>query len=197
MPHDRNQIVERLRDEVGLPKAASKRVAKKLETFAKSNTLFPGATRKKLPSERNSITHRFSVHGHMGLVTVGMYRDGTPGEVLIKLDKEGSILAGVLDGFSILFSIALEYGVPLRAITDKLVGMKFEPSGYTGNKEIHYAKSILDYVGRYLGGKFISPDYLDLGPTDASISSDKGSEQVSTRSSKATARAPHPHKPKT
>src|SRR5260370_3004582 len=116
--------------------------------------------RRKLPSERQSITHKFSVGGHEGYITVGMYEDGTPGEIFIKMSKEGSTLSGFMDGFALSVSIGLQYGVPLKALVDKFINTRFEPSGYTGNKEIPYAKSVLDYIGRWLGGRFISADYL-------------------------------------
>jgi len=128
--------------------------------------LFRGAGRKKLPNERRSITHKFNVGGHEGYLTVGMYDDGTPGEIFIKMAKEGSTLSGIMDGFALSVSIALQYGVPLRALIDKFVNARFEPSGFTGNRQIPYAKSIIDYLGRWLGGKFISSDYLVQ--TDAS-----------------------------
>jgi ribonucleoside-diphosphate reductase alpha chain len=119
------------------------------------------ARRRKLENERSSITHKFSVGGHEGYLTVGKYDDGTPGEIFIKMAKEGSTLSGIMDAFALSVSIALQYGVPLRALCDKFVNSRFEPSGYTGNPEIRYAKSIVDYIGRWLGGKFISRDYLD------------------------------------
>jgi ribonucleoside-diphosphate reductase alpha chain len=119
------------------------------------------ARRRKLENERSSITHKFSVGGHEGYLTVGKYEDGTPGEIFIKMAKEGSTLSGIMDAFALSVSIALQYGVPLRALVDKFVNSRFEPSGYTGNPEIRYAKSIVDYIGRWLGGKFISRDYLD------------------------------------
>jgi ribonucleoside-diphosphate reductase alpha chain len=122
--------------------------------------LFSGVQRRKLPSERHSITHRFSIGGTEGYLTVGMYADHSPGEVFIKMAKEGSTLSGIMDGFAMSVSIALQYGVPLKALVDKLINTRFEPAGYTGNPEIPYAKSILDYVARWLGGKFISHDYL-------------------------------------
>jgi ribonucleoside-diphosphate reductase alpha chain len=123
--------------------------------------LFVRARREKLPSERKSITHKFSVGGHEGYITVGMYDDGKPGEIFIKMAKEGSTLSGIMDAFALSVSISLQYGVPLRALVDKFVNSRFEPSGYTGNPKIRYAKSVVDYLGRWLGGKFISPDYLD------------------------------------
>jgi ribonucleoside-diphosphate reductase alpha chain len=121
----------------------------------------PSAHRRKLQNERSSITHKFSIGGHEGYLTVGKYEDGTPGEIFIKMAKEGSTLSGIMDAFALSVSIALQYGVPLRALVDKFVNSRFEPSGYTGNPEIRYAKSIVDYLGRWLGGKFISRDYLD------------------------------------
>ncbi|MGA8222276.1 MAG: vitamin B12-dependent ribonucleotide reductase [Candidatus Acidiferrales bacterium] len=123
--------------------------------------LFPGTKRRKLPSERDSITHKFSIGGHEGYITVGKYQDGQPGEIFIKMAKEGSTLSGIMDAFALSVSISLQYGVPLRALVDKFVNSRFEPSGYTGNREIRYAKSIVDYIGRWLGAKFISADYLD------------------------------------
>jgi ribonucleoside-diphosphate reductase alpha chain len=128
---------------------------------AAQQELFQGTRRRKLPAERNSITHKFSVGGHEGYITVGMYADGHPGEIFIKMAKEGSTLSGIMDAFALSVSISLQYGVPLRALVDKFVNSRFEPSGYTGNPRIRYAKSVVDYIGRWLGGKFISPDYLD------------------------------------
>jgi ribonucleoside-diphosphate reductase alpha chain len=116
--------------------------------------------REKLPSERESITHKFTIGGHEGYLTVGKYADGRPGEIFIKMAKEGSTLSGIMDGFALSVSIALQYGVPLKALVDKFIHTRFEPSGYTGNPEIPFAKSVLDYIARWLGGKFISPDYF-------------------------------------
>ena len=121
------------------------------------------AQRHKLPDERKSITHKFSVGGHEGYIIVGMYEDGRPGEVFIKMSKEGSTLSGVMDGLALTLSIGLQYGVPAKVVVDKLINMRFEPSGITENPDIRFASSILDYVGRWLGGKFISTAYLKLG----------------------------------
>ncbi len=126
--------------------------------------MFAYIKRRKLPSERQSITHKFSVGGHEGYITVGMYEDGNPGEIFIKMAKEGSTLSGFMDGFALSVSIGLQYGVPLKALVDKFVNTRFEPSGYTGHKAIPYAKSVLDYIGRWLGGRFISADYLTQTP---------------------------------
>jgi ribonucleoside-diphosphate reductase alpha chain len=130
---------------------------------AEQKELFVRAQRQKLPNERNSLTHKFTVGGHEGYITVGMYSDGRPGEVFIKMAKEGSTLSGVMDGLALSLSIGLQYGVPLKVLVDKLINMRFEPSGITENPEIRFASSLLDYVGRWLGGKFISRDYLKLG----------------------------------
>ena len=137
-------------------------VAPVAEVVPTQQELFKGpARRRKLPSERTSITHKFSVGGHEGYLTVGKYEDGSPGEIFIKMAKEGSTLSGIMDAFALSVSIALQYGVPLHALIDKFCNSRFEPSGYTGNPQIRYAKSIVDYIGRWLGGKFISSDYLD------------------------------------
>jgi ribonucleoside-diphosphate reductase alpha chain len=116
--------------------------------------------RRKLDDERQSITHKFSIGGHEGYITVGMYETGEPGEIFIKMAKEGSTLSGFMDGFALSVSIGLQYGVPLKALVDKFINTRFEPAGYTGHPAIPYAKSVLDYIARWLGGRFISADYL-------------------------------------
>jgi ribonucleoside-diphosphate reductase alpha chain len=127
--------------------------------------LFARAQRERLPAERRSITHRFEVGGHEGYIIVGMYDDGRPGEVFIKMAKEGSTLSGVMDGLALSLSVGLQYGVPLKALVDKLTNTRFEPSGFTQNPEIRSASSVLDYIARWLGSKFVSPSYLKLGAT--------------------------------
>jgi len=134
-----------------------------IDDVTEQKELFGRAQRQKLPNERNSLTHKFTVGGHEGYITVGMYKDGRPGEVFIKMAKEGSTLSGVMDGLALSLSIGLQYGVPLKVLVDKLINMRFEPSGITENPEIRFASSLLDDVGRWLGGKFISRDYLKLG----------------------------------
>ncbi len=115
--------------------------------------------RRKLPDERQSITHKFSIGGHEGYITVGLYEDGTPGELFITMAKEGSTISGLMDGFATSVSFALQYGVPLQFLVDKFSHVRFEPSGWTGNQTIPYAKSILDYIFRWLGAKFLGPEY--------------------------------------
>ncbi|MGH9775674.1 MAG: vitamin B12-dependent ribonucleotide reductase [Candidatus Acidiferrales bacterium] len=124
--------------------------------------LFLGTRRRKLPEERKSITHKFSISGYEGYLTVGMYEDGTPGEIFIKTAKEGATISGLLDGFALAVSIGLQYGVPLQALVDKLKDTRFEPAGFTQNPEIRMTSSVLDYIARWLGGKFISAKYLKL-----------------------------------
>jgi ribonucleoside-diphosphate reductase alpha chain len=134
--------------------------------------LFARAQREKMPVERTSVTHKFSVGGHEGYITVGMYGDGRPGEIFIKMSKEGSTLSGVMDGLALTISLGLQYGVPLKVFVDKLVNTRFEPSGISANPNIRFATSVLDYIARWLGGRFISADYLKLNglpPADGTI----------------------------
>jgi hypothetical protein len=112
--------------------------------------LFARAQRRKLPDERKAITHKFSVGGHEGYLIVGMYAEGAPGEIFIKMAKEGSTLSGFMDGLALSISIGLQYGVPLKALVDKLTNTRFEPSGFTENPDIRYASSVLDYIARWL-----------------------------------------------
>jgi len=127
--------------------------------------LFGRQQREKMPVERASVTHKFSVGGHEGYITVGMYEDGRPGEVFIKMAKEGSTLSGVMDGLALTISLGLQYGVPLKVFVDKLLNTRFEPSGITANPNIRFVSSVLDYIARWLGGRFISTDYLKLNGT--------------------------------
>ena len=113
------------------------------------------AQRRRLPNERQAITHKFSVAGHEGYITVGMYDDGKAGEIFITMSKEGSTISGVMDAFATSVSLALQYGVPLKVLCDKFSHMRFEPSGFTGNKDIPMAKSIMDYIFRWLALKFL------------------------------------------
>jgi ribonucleoside-diphosphate reductase alpha chain len=118
----------------------------------------PKPFRRRLPDERQAVTHKFSIAGHEGYLTVGLYEDGTPGEIFITMSKEGSTISGLMDAFATSVSMALQYGVPLRVLTEKFSHMRFEPSGFTGNKDIPIAKSILDYIFRWLDKKFLLPD---------------------------------------
>ncbi len=115
----------------------------------------PVAMRRKLPEERSSKTHKFSVAGHDGYITVGMYEDGTPGEIFIRMAKEGSTVAGLMDCFATAISLALQHGVPLRLLCDKFAHTRFDPAGFTGNETIPRASSIMDYIFRWLQAKFL------------------------------------------
>ncbi len=114
--------------------------------------------RHKLPDERRSITHKFSIAGHEGYITVGMYDDGQPGEIFLTMSKEGSTISGLMDTIATMTSLALQYGVPLSTLVNKFAHMRFEPSGITPNPEIRFAKSIPDYIFRWLGTKFLPKD---------------------------------------
>ncbi len=115
----------------------------------------PAPVRRRLPNERKSITHKFSIGGHEGYLTVGMYEDGTAGELFVTMSKAGSSINGLMDSFATSVSIALQYGVPLQLLVNKLSHVRFEPSGFTGNPDIPIAKSIIDYIFRWLGNKFL------------------------------------------
>ncbi|HEU4402031.1 MAG TPA: vitamin B12-dependent ribonucleotide reductase, partial [Candidatus Polarisedimenticolia bacterium] len=118
----------------------------------------PRAVRRRLPDERRAITHKFSIGGHDGYVTVGMYEDGQPGEIFLVMAKEGSVVSGLMDCFATAVSMALQYGVPLQVLVDKFSHVRFEPSGFTNNPEIPIAKSIVDYIFRWLASKFLTRD---------------------------------------
>jgi len=111
--------------------------------------------RRRLPDEREAITHKFSIAGHEGYVTVGRYEDGTAGELFVVMSKEGSVVSGLLDSFATAVSLALQYGVPLKVLVDKFSHSRYEPSGFTNNPQIRMAKSITDYIFRWLALKFL------------------------------------------
>jgi ribonucleoside-diphosphate reductase alpha chain len=117
-----------------------------------------GPVRRKLPEERQAITHKFDIQGHEGYITVGLYEDGMPGELFLVMAKEGSTISGFADAFAQAISYALQYGVPLQVLADKFSHMRFEPSGMTKNPQVRFAKSIVDYVFRWLATKFLSTD---------------------------------------
>ncbi len=114
--------------------------------------------RRRLADTRASLTHKFTVEGHEGYITVGLFEDGTPGEIFVTMAKEGSTLSGMMDSFATSVSLLFQYGVPLTHLVEKFGHTRFEPSGWTGNPEIGFAKSIVDYVFRWLGHRFLSQD---------------------------------------
>ncbi len=122
----------------------------------------PRAVRHRLQEERASVTHKFSIAGHEGYITVGLYPTGQPGEIFIKMAKEGSTVSGMMDSFATAISLALQHGVPLRVLCEKFAHTRFEPSGWTGNEKIGYAKSLMDYIFRWLNLRFLSGEQLTL-----------------------------------
>src|SRR3954471_13072076 len=114
--------------------------------------------RRKLPDERASITHKFDISGHEGYITVGLFDDGQPGEIFLTMAKEGSTISGFADAFAQAISYALQYGVPLQVLVDKFSHARFEPSGMTKNPEVRFAKSIVDYIFRWMASKFLSQE---------------------------------------
>jgi ribonucleoside-diphosphate reductase alpha chain len=122
----------------------------------------PRAVRHRLPAERASVTHKFGLGGHEGYITVGLYPNGQPGEIFIRMAKEGSTVSGLMDSFATAISLALQHGVPLRVLCEKFAHTRFEPSGWTGNEQIGYAKSIMDYIFRWIQIRFLSGTQLDL-----------------------------------
>jgi len=125
----------------------------------------PQPLRRRLPDERKAITHHFSVGGQEGYLTVGMYEDSVPGEIFITMSKEGSTVSGLMDCIATAVSLALQYGVPLKVLVQKFSHTRFEPSGFTGNPEFGYAKSLMDYIFRWIALRFLPKEPL---PTDNS-----------------------------
>jgi ribonucleoside-diphosphate reductase alpha chain len=135
----------------------------------------PRAIRHKLPGERASITHKFNVGGHEGYITVGLYPNGDPGELFITMAKEGSTVSGLMDSFACAVSLALQHGVPLKLFCEKFAHTRFEPSGWSGNAEIGFAKSIMDYIFRWLQLRFLTGQqqmlFENLRPKLSAVSS--------------------------
>ena len=121
----------------------------------KSGEVVPTPVRRHLPTTRQSVTHKFSIGRHEGYITVGLFEDGVPGELFITMAKEGSTIGGLMDVIGTLTSMGMQYGVPLDVFVDKFSHARFEPSGWTSNKDIPNAKSIADYIFRWLGIQFI------------------------------------------
>ena len=138
--------------------------AKAVETVVERIVEVTRPQRRRLADTRASLTHKFSIEGHEGYITVGLFEDSTPGELFVTMAKEGSTLSGMMDAFATSVSLLFQYGVPLSHLVEKFGHMRFEPAGWTGNPEIGFAKSIVDYVFRWLGNRFLSePDRAALG----------------------------------
>jgi ribonucleoside-diphosphate reductase alpha chain len=135
------------------------------------------AVRRRLPDERRAITHHFSIAGQEGYLTVGVYEDGSPGEIFVRMAKEGSTVSGLMDAFATVVSLALQHGVPLSVLCGKLSHTRFEPSGWSGNPKIGYAKSLMDYIARWLELKFLNNDQEELFPP-LPLSGDRGALTV-------------------
>jgi ribonucleoside-diphosphate reductase alpha chain len=139
-----------------------------------------GPRRKRMPRERQSITHKFSIGGHEGYITAGMYEDGSVGEIfLTDIGKEGSTLRGMMNSFATAISIALQYGVPLETLVRKFSYMRFEPEGVTGNPEIPFAKSMPDYIMRWLASRFLDAEAQeDLGILTPEVRARQAAQQA-------------------
>ncbi len=147
-----------------------------------------GPVRHKLPDERHAITHKFDIAGHEGYITVGLFADGQPGEIFLVMAKEGSTISGFADAFAQAISYALQYGVPLQALVDKFSHVRFEPSGMTRNPEIRFAKSIVDYIFRWLATKFLSPEaQFHAGVNGQELNGPAGQDQSVPAASSAPA----------
>ena len=152
--------------------------------------LVTSPVRRKLPDERHAITHKFDIAGHEGYITVGLFEDGQPGEIFLVMAKEGSTISGFADAFAQAISYALQYGVPLQALVDKFSHVRFEPSGMTRNPEIRFAKSIVDYIFRWMASKFLSNDAQynagvngrELGSTAAAVEPEPAESAAPVRS---------------
>jgi len=137
----------------------------------------PAANRHRLPDERAGITHHFSIAGHEGYLTIGLYPNGQPGEIFIRMAKEGSTIAGLMECFGTVVSVSLQHGVPLKVLCAKLSHTRFEPSGWTGNEELGYAKSIMDYLFRWMELRFLSGKQLPLFTQHMAIVERQGSAE--------------------
>ena len=145
-----------------------------------------------MPRERQSITHKFSIGGHEGYITAGMYEDGTVGEIfLTDIGKEGSTLRGMMNSFATAISIALQYGVPLETLVQKFSYMRFEPEGITTNPEIPFAKSMPDYIMRWLASRFLDTDAQEeLGILTPAVRARKAAQEAASRCTHPTPRCP-------
>ena len=135
--------------------------------------------RKRLPDERQALTHKFSIANHEGYITVGLYEDGVPGELFITMSKEGSVISGLMDSFATSISVGLQYGVPLKTFVNRFIHTRFEPAGFTHNPNIRIAKSIVDYIFRWLALKFLSPEdlmYVGLNDVESLVNGNAKSE---------------------
>jgi ribonucleoside-diphosphate reductase alpha chain len=153
----------------------------------------PQAVRHRLPAERMAVTHRFSIAGHEGYITVGLYPNGQPGELFLRMAKEGSTIAGLMECFGTAVSVGLQHGVPLKVLCEKFSHTRFEPSGWTGNEEMGYAKSIMDYIFRWIDARFLSGAQLPL--FGAPGAGNAGKLPEGSQAEQRTSRVPNAIKP--
>ncbi len=158
-------------------------------TQAKAAAVEGRPARRRLPDERHALTHKFSIGGHEGYLTVGMYEYRTPGELFCVMAKEGSVVSGLMDSFATAVSLALQYGVPLQVLIDKFSHTRFEPSGFTGNPQLPIAKSIIDYVFRWMALKFLPADHALEGAEGAPLPSPQVEVQAEAAVAKVAASA--------
>ena len=136
--------------------------------------------RRRLPDERHALTHKFDIAGHEGYITVGLFKDGSPGEIFLVMAKEGSTISGFADAFAQAISYSLQYGVPLQVLVDKFSHVRFEPAGLTKNPDVRIAKSIVDYIFRWMASKFLSAEAQHAaGVNVAPATAEQGGEQLS------------------
>jgi ribonucleoside-diphosphate reductase alpha chain len=160
---------KKLDGETAVPETVIAELEKLKKQLARAQAEAALPHRRRLPAERTAVTHKFEISGHEGYITVGLYPDGQPGEIFLKMAKEGSTVSGLMDSFATTVSVALQYGVPLKDLVNKFAHVRFEPSGFTGNQEIPIAKSIVDYIFRWLGSRFLpDDDKASLGLIDRS-----------------------------
>lgn len=164
------------------------------EEQAKEVVVINQPRRRRMPDERQAITHKFQIGGHEGYLTVGLFEDGTPGEIFIRMSKQGSMVSGLMDTWAITMSTALQYGVPLTVLTRKFTNSRFEPYGFTTNPQIRIAKSLVDYIARFLAIKFLPTSELsELGiKADVNAVPEQASLELDTQPSQTTAETPVP-----
>jgi len=152
------------------------------DTAEKEPVVIYKPRRKRLSDERQALVHKFSIAGHKGYITTGLYDNGQPGEIFITMAKQGSVISGLMDAFAVSISISLQYGVPLSVIVRRFSNSRFEPYGFTSNPQIRIAKSIVDYIARFLALKFLSPaEQKDLGiSSDSSNASSQAPLELET-----------------
>ena len=152
-PEGRRDLPRRLQEDAA---AQHREAAEVAEAATPSPTAVAARpVRRRLPADRQAVCHKFDIAGHEGYIHVGFYEDGTPGEIFIKMAKEGSTISGLMDTIGVLTSMALQYGVPLEVLVQKFSHVRFEPSGFTKNPDIPMAKSLIDYIFRFLGSRFL------------------------------------------